>query len=137
MFPCWNESRFKAEFIIIIRHNANYTAMCNTTTLMSIINLKNNIAVTYFTITPAILTYLIAIVLCKLPRYFINSYSLQSRLQLIDDQKFMSRLENLTKIVEHYFHNKWKHLKKPSIMQHVVIPSMLDNIEKWNLAFYR
>lgn len=133
VFPCWDEPGLKAKFTITIKHPVNYTAISNTPTLPLVI--KNNIAVTRFITTPAIPTYLIVIILCKLPSIALRNINWWGRQQLVQNQTFA---HNVIRNVTQYYENDWKQLKKFPIQQHVAIPDLQDNdMTKWGLIFYR
>lgn len=133
VFPCWDEPRSKAKFTITIKHQVNYTAISNTPTLP--LEIKNNIAITRFITTPEIPTYLIVIVLCKLPSIPLKNINWWGEQYLVQNQTFA---HNLIRNVTQDYENDWKQLKKFPILQHVAVPYLLDDgMTKWGLIFYR
>lgn len=133
VFPCWDEPRLKAKFTITLKHPLNYTAISNTPTLPLMI--KNNIAVTRFITTSAIPTYLIVIMLCKLPNVALRNINWWGRQQLVQNQTFA---HNVIRDVTRCYENDWKQLNKFPILQHVAIPDLLDDgMTKWGLILYK
>ncbi|XP_077276529.1 aminopeptidase N-like [Temnothorax americanus] len=127
-FPCWDEPGIKATFKIIVHHHKKYKVLSNTH-YRKRIRVNSDIVETHFEKTPAMPAYLVAIVLCNLPKTIvIKNVNLRSKQQFERDLIFTSRV----------IANVIRQLNISPMQQHLAVPGLIDDgMTKWGLIFYR
>ncbi|KAL6429126.1 hypothetical protein ACFW04_008124 [Cataglyphis niger] len=142
MFPCWDEPKLRAAFRIAIYHQKNYIAQSNMP-LQKQLDTKNHMIWSIFHITPAMPTYLIAIMISDYNgnpyanKYIKKNANIWCR-QL--SAQYIKFARNVAKDVKQHFNSMFelKSSKKKSTVKHVVIPGFQDDgMENWGLIFYR
>ncbi|XP_077265854.1 aminopeptidase N-like [Temnothorax americanus] len=135
LFPCWDEPGLKANFTINLKYHNSYTALSNMPVISSRRS-KDNKIMARFATTPAIPTYLVAIVLIRLSVIsFTADFQLWSRRQVRENIRDAGGIiTNFTQA----FENEWPILGKFLREQHFAIPGWLDDgMDKWQMVFYR
>ncbi|XP_050456426.1 aminopeptidase N-like isoform X2 [Cataglyphis hispanica] len=142
MFPCWDEPKFRAVFRITIFHHKNYIAQSNMP-LQKRLETKNHMIRSVFRITPAMPTYLVAVMISD---YNGNPYANKYIKKIANiwcrqlSGQYMKFARNVAKDIKQHFNSTFelKSSKKNLIVKHIVIPGFQDDgMENWGLIFYR
>jgi len=92
---------------------------------------------TYFHQTPAMPTYLVAIMLSRFPNDPFKNIS-NFRYHTLQSELHTEFAKRIIDNVTLYFESEWMRFKKVPKVDHVIIPTFPhDGMENWGLIFYR
>ncbi|XP_077269183.1 aminopeptidase N-like isoform X2 [Temnothorax americanus] len=132
IFPCWNESDVRTNFVISIKHHSKYTVLSNSP-IDQVVTDDYGMVWTRFQTTDKISLYQIAVVLTDLER--ISNTTVWCRQNVKQQIKFAQQVaENATLYLKGMFPDG----QFPSKVDHVVVPGFRDEgLEIWRFVFYR